>query len=259
MNRPPQPANRLVELLPGVSALAPGLLWLHESQAIVAADIHLAYEDVIGGALPAWSTAEIVSTICVAARSMNAREIVLLGDVIHGSRMSEGAARTVRRGLDAMRDAARLTIVAGNHEGKSRGAAILGETVESAQRDGWLLLHGDKAPDIFEFGMAKGAVIGHLHPSLGLGDGAAAPAFVAGESIVVVPALTPYSGGLDVFSGACLEALRPFGVRTRRELHVVAVTNELCYPFGTLADLPKALERPAPRNRYPRKVLRPDG
>lgn len=257
MNRPPQPASRLVELARGASALAPGLLWLGVSRVLVAADIHLGYEDVIGGALPAWSTAEIVATLSVAARSMRAREIVLLGDVIHGTRMSEGAARTVRRALDALRDAAALTIVAGNHEGKSRGAAILGETCESVTRDGWLLVHGDKPPDPFEFAAAAGVAIGHLHPSLALGAGASAPAFLAGDRIVAVPALTPYSGGLDVCSTACFDALRPFGVTTRADLHVVVATNELCYPFGALADLPAVLARRPPAGKH-RKMLRPD-
>jgi metallophosphoesterase superfamily enzyme len=230
MNRTPQPAAAMVELVPGVSALPPGLLWLHDSRTIVAADVHLAYEDVIGAALPAWSIAEIVSTLLVAAQRMHAREIVLLGDVIHGARMSEGAARAVRDGLETLRGAARLTLVAGNHEGQTRGAAVLGDTAEFAERDGWLLLHGDKPA-------VQRSIIGHLHPSLPLGGGTSAPAFLASRDLVVVPALTPYSGGLDVLSESCLRALQAFGIESRRELHVVVATGELLYPFGTLSRL----------------------
>lgn len=230
MSRPPQAAAAVVELLPGISAIAPGLLWLHASRVIAAADVHLGYEDVIGGALPAWSTPEIAGTLLAAARRMQAREIVLLGDVIHGSRMSEGAARVVREGLDTLRAAAELTLVAGNHEGRTRGAAILGETVERVERDGWVLLHGDKPC------LAR-SIIGHLHPSLSLGGGASAPAFLASKQLVVVPALTPYSGGLDVLSDACLQALAPFGVASRRDVHVVAAAGEQLYPFGTLSKL----------------------
>ncbi len=241
MSRAPQAAAPAVDLLPGASALAPGVLWLHASRAILAADVHLGYEDVIGGALPTWSTPEIIGTLLVAARRMQAREIVLLGDVIHGSRMSEGAARAVREGLDSLRAVAQLTLVAGNHEGRTRGAAVLGETVEFAERDGWLLLHGDKPS------LAR-SIIGHLHPSLALGGGTGAPAFLASNRIIVLPALTPYSGGLDVLSDACLQALRPFGIETRRDLHVVAAAGELLYPFGSLSELRKV-----------RKWLRPDG
>ena len=239
MKKLPQPASRIVELHPGASALAPGVLWLHASQTLVAADVHFGYENAIGAALPAWSTAEIAGTLLVAIAAMNAREVILLGDVIHSSRLSESAVRAVTHGLEALRAAPRLTIVAGNHEGKSRGAAILGQTVETTERDGWLLLHGDRPPDPFELARSKGAILGHLHPSLPLGNGATAPAFLAGPRIIVLPALTPYSSGLSVFSRDCLRALAAFDTVSPADLHVVAVTPELCYPFGALSQLSK--------------------
>jgi metallophosphoesterase superfamily enzyme len=237
MNSAPKPASRIVELAHGASALASGLLWLHASQTLVAADVHFAYEDAIGAALPMWSTNEIVDTLLSEIRAMQARETILLGDVIHSSRLSEGAARGVRSALEALRAAAGVTIVAGNHEGRTRGAAVLGETVEAAERDGWLLLHGDKAPDLRSLSLARGVVIGHLHPSLALGGGKTAPAFLANDRLIVVPALTPYSSGLDVCSDACAQALGPFNAAMRREMQVVAVTGESCYPFGALSGL----------------------
>ena len=231
MNRRPERAAQIAELTAGVSAISPGMLWMHHSRAIVAADVHLAYEDVIGGALPTWSTPEIIGAIADAVRRMQAREIILLGDVIHGSRMSEGAARAVRNGLDTLRSIAQLTLIAGNHEGRTRGASVLGETVEAAQRDGWCLLHGDR-PNPFER-----SIIGHLHPSLPLGGAATAPAFLASQRLLVLPALTPYSSGLNVLSDECLRALRPWGIGSRSDLHVVAVAGDLVYPFGTLSRL----------------------
>ena len=242
MSSAPQPASTIVELAPGVSAVAPGVLWLHASRAVVAADAHLAYEDVIGGALPLWSTPEVIGVLAAAAQQLNAREILLLGDVIHGSRMSEGAAHAVRRGLETLRGLAQLTLVAGNHEGRSRGAAILGETVEYAERDGWMLLHGDRAP------ACARSIIGHLHPSLALGGGESAPAFLASRTAIVVPALTPYSSGLNLLSGACMDALRAFGIASGRDVRVIASAGGRLYPFGALSELRKAL-----------KWLRPDG
>jgi metallophosphoesterase superfamily enzyme len=219
-----------VELAEGASALPGGVLWLHRSQAIVAADAHLGYEDVIGGVLPMWSTAELIDTLLAASKRMNAREIVLLGDVIHGSRMSEGAARAVQQGLQRIRAVAKLTLVAGNHEGRTRGAHVIGETVEHAQRDGWLLSHGDKPS-------WSRSIIGHLHPSLPVGGGKTTPAFLSAPNLIVVPALTPYSRGLNVLSEACLRALQPFGVRSRSDLQVVASTRDRVYPFGELSKL----------------------
>jgi len=214
----------------GLVALPQSLLWLAGSRTLVAADAHLAYEDVIGGALPLWSTDTSVQTILQAAQRQGAREILLLGDVIHGSGMSEGAAQIVGDALRTLRACARVTLIAGNHEGRTRGAAILGETEEAVERDGWLLVHGDVP--------IAGArtIVGHLHPSLPLGGEATIPAFLASPSLVVVPALTPYSRGLNVLSHDCTEALRSFGL-TSGSVNVVASGEDAVFPFGALGAL----------------------
>jgi metallophosphoesterase superfamily enzyme len=136
-----------------------------------------------------------------------------------------------------LRACATLTLVAGNHEGRSRGAAILGATVEACERDGWLLVHGDKPPPA-----GTRTIIGHLHPSLHLPGRTSVPAFLGSTGLVVVPALTPYSRGLDVLSDECIAALAPWDVR-RADLHVVGVTDERVYPFGTLSALRGALRK----------------
>ena len=255
MTLSPKPAALSYQIAEGAVALPGGFLWLTQSRALVVADAHLGYEDVMGGALPLWSTVEAAAAILVAVERMAAQEVIFLGDVIHGSSMSEGAARAVRDALDTLRARVRLTLVAGNHEGRTRGARILGETVESCERDGWLLLHGDKAGPV-----GSRAIIGHLHPSLHMGGGAHAPAFLASANVIVVPARTPYSSGLDVLSEDCIAALAPWNVQ-RRDLHVVASTGERVYPFGSLSILRREL-RGAPKrggaNPYRRKYLRPD-
>jgi len=243
IRKPAAPAHDCA-LADGVVALASGFALLARSRVLLVADAHFGYEDVMGGgaALPLWSTAEMASAIAIAARRYAVREVVFLGDVIHGSRMSAGAEQVVVDALASLRDVAPLTFVAGNHEGRSRGAAILGATVEGCERDGWLLVHGDRPGS-----PAARTIIGHLHPSLHLGGGTSAPAFIAGERLIVVPALTPYSSGLDVLSDECLAALRPWNVG-RADLHVVAATSERVYPFGTLSSLRAALRAPvAPR------------
>ncbi|HEY8313659.1 MAG TPA: metallophosphoesterase [Candidatus Baltobacteraceae bacterium] len=249
----PQAADSIVELVSGAYAVAPGLLWFAASRTLVAADTHFGYEDVIGGVLPTWSTTDIAALLLVAARRLQAREIVFLGDIIHGSSMSAGAARAVGNALDALRAECVLTLVAGNHEGRTRGVAILGETVEHVEREGWLLIHGDRVPRA-----GVRCVIGHLHPSLRVGGGASIPAFLAGERVIVVPALTPYSPGLDVCSRDALRALAPFAT-TRRDVHVVAASTDRLFPFGTLSELQKAIARPndQPTLSHHRHRLRP--
>jgi len=251
----PVPACEAHRLAEGVLALPGGFALLTGSRALICADAHLGYEDVIGGgaALPLWSTTEIIASIALAARRHRAREIVILGDAIHGSGLSAGAARTVRAALDALRAQVRVTIVAGNHEGRTRGIAVLGATVDACERDGWTLLHGDR-PQPF----AAPTMIGHLHPSLHLGGELTAPAFLGSRALVVVPALTPYSPGLDVLGDACLEALAPWGIE-RRDMQVVAAGADRVYPFGALSALRGALYRPPADGATPfrRRVLRP--
>jgi uncharacterized protein len=251
----PSAAAAAHPLADGVLALPGGFALLTGSRSLLCADAHLGYEDVMGGgaALPLWSTSEIVASILRAARRHAVEEIVFLGDAIHGAGLSEGAARQVGAALDALRAHARLTVVAGNHEGRSRGVAILGPTAEACRRDGWTLAHGDRP-------LARGGrtIIGHLHPSLHLDGDRSVPAFLAAPALVVVPALTPYSTGLDVLGGGMLEGLRPWNV-TRRELQVVAATAERVFPFGTLSVLAglRARARATPRTAT-RRRLQPD-
>jgi metallophosphoesterase superfamily enzyme len=235
------PAAATYALADGVVALSPGVAWLPASRAIVAADAHLAYEEVIGAALPLWSTDEIVATLSAVARSAGAREIIFLGDIVHGPRMSEGAMRAVRAALDRLREEAAVTLVAGNHEGRSRAFAVLGETVEFAERDGRLLVHGDGPAEL-----GRPTMIGHLHPSLRLGGGATAPAFVGCQALVVLPALNPYSPGLDVASDAFAAAIGLWNVR-REDVQVVACAGELLYPFGSLSHLREGMREPTIR------------
>jgi metallophosphoesterase superfamily enzyme len=237
----PAPRAASYPLARGAVALPGGLAWLPGARALVAADAHFAYEDVVGGALPLWSTDEIAAALTLWAARMNARELIFLGDVIHGSRMSEGAARKVIAVLEDLRSRLEITIVAGNHEGRSRGVATLGSIVEEAERDGWLLVHGD-----VERIDPRPVMIGHLHPSLHLAGTSTVPAFLGSERLVVVPALTPYSSGLDVLSGDCARVLDRW-TNARRELHVVGVTSEAVYPLGALA----ALRSLAGRGRRP--------
>jgi metallophosphoesterase superfamily enzyme len=251
---PPVAAAESHPVAPGVIALPGGFALLERSRTLLCADAHFGYEDVMGGALPLWSTTETAATIAIAAQRHGVREIVFLGDLLHGSAMSAGAVRAVQAALLVLRDVAPLTFIAGNHEGRSRGRSILGETVESLERDGWLLLHGDKPPRV-----GTPAIIGHLHPSVHLGGDSAVPAFLAAPSLVVVPALTPYSTGLDIFSDDCLAALAPYNVQ-RSDLHVVAASHDRVFPFGTLSRFREALRTPQhPRaSGFRRRVLRRD-
>jgi metallophosphoesterase superfamily enzyme len=245
----PQPSTTQIEMLDGVVALTHGLLWLARSRVLVAADVHLGYEEVIGGALPLWSTVESVQTLLLLAGQMDAREIVLLGDVIHGASMSEGAAHRVMDALDLLRGQCTLTLIAGNHEGRTRGIDVLGATEEAIERDGWILVHGDRHVS------APRVIVGHLHPSLPLGGGTHVAAFVASPHLIVVPALTPYSNGLNVLSPECTQALKAW-IATTSECTIVASTADRVYPFGSLGALRSVLRGNSGEARRPSRFRR---
>src|ERR1700710_2836114 len=105
---PPVAASDAHELARGVVALPGGFALLEHSRVLICADAHFGYEDVMGGALPLWSTTETAATIAIAAQRHGVREIVFLGDLLHGSSMSGGAVRAVQAALLVLRDLAPL-------------------------------------------------------------------------------------------------------------------------------------------------------
>jgi metallophosphoesterase superfamily enzyme len=247
----PARASESYALAEGVVALASGVAWLPATRTLIAADAHLAYEEVVGGALPLWSTDELVARLTLAARGASAREIVFLGDIVHGPRMSEGAMLRVQAALDLLRAEASVTLVAGNHEGRSKAFAVLGATEAFVERDGWLLVHGDGPAEL-----GRRAIIGHLHPSLRLGGAATAPAFVGSDALVVLPALNPYSPGLDLLSEDFGRAIGLWNVRPA-DAHAVVLGGELLYPFGTVSTLRETLrDRGAWMRSWPQRGRR---
>ncbi len=223
-----------ISLGDGATALAGGLLLLESTASIVVADLHLGYEEAIGGALPLWSLDESLQRIAAAIDVYRARELILLGDVLHHSQLSEGAGDRVVTALAHLREMCSLIVVAGNHEGQTRGRALLGDLVEDIERAGMLLHHGDR-PRIG--GLRH--VIGHLHPSVALGGERSVPAFLSAHELIVVPAATPYSRGLNILTRDCRAAIGAYGAHPS-STQVIAATAEHCYPFGSIGDLARA-------------------
>jgi metallophosphoesterase superfamily enzyme len=230
----------ILELAPGVFARADGLLFITSSRTLVAADLHLGYEECIGAALPLWSIAETARKLKVAIAKTQARELVLLGDIVHGTRMSEGASRCVISLLDHWRTLANVVAVAGNHEGRGRGRELLGHTVESVDRAGWHLTHGDIPGDKPSRLNPRRSIIGHVHPSVRLSPSMSAPAFVYSASLIALPAQTPFSPGLHVASREAQQAFSPwlaYGERAR----AVIVSRGRLLELGALEDVREAM------------------
>ena len=69
-----------------------------------------------------------------------------------------------------------------------------------------------------------------------MGGDASVPVLLGGERLIVAPALTPYSPGLDVRSENCARAVLAFGTRIDGMI-AVACGEDRVYPFGSVGSL----------------------
>lgn len=211
------------QIQPGVWLDARRALWLEPERTLVVADLHWGYaasHGARGNLLPHWGDDVIERTLEALQRDYQPATMLWLGDIVHAA---EGAARAehfVRRA------AVPVTLIAGNHDRRWRGA----ET-RSLRRGRYFFHHGDAgfAPpaDAIE-------VIGHHHPATLLQDGAGmslkVPVLVASARRLVLPAFSPWAGGAPWTpdeGGETLWAVTPqriFALPQRRSAPNVAAT-----------------------------------
>lgn len=178
------------EVQPGVWLDARCACWLAELQLLVVADLHWGYaasHRARGHLLPLWGDEEIAARLNELVADYAPREMLWLGDVVHAA---EGAA-AAERYLD--RSPVPVCVLGGNHDRRWRRC---GEA--SALRGSYFFHHGDK-PQIVEPGRVE--VIGHHHPAIAWSDGAGTslklPALLARPNRLVLPAFSPWAGGMD--------------------------------------------------------------
>ncbi|MBL9210592.1 MAG: metallophosphoesterase [Opitutaceae bacterium] len=180
------PATR-VEIRPGVWLDSRRALWLAQERLLIVADLHWGYATVHrarGHLFPIWGDDAIEAALHALTADYRPAEMIWLGDVVHAA---EGTARAER----FLAATPGVTVVAGNHDRRWRGAAV-----RTVRRAGYFFHHGDGSPDIPE-GTVE--VVGHHHPAVLLEDGAGGriklPALVAAERRLVLPAFSPWAGG----------------------------------------------------------------
>ena len=165
-------------------------LWLAELRILVVADLHWGYaasHRVQGNLLPAWGDADIARRLNSLIADYDPVEMIWLGDSLH-----------TLAGPDAASDFLRaspipVTIVSGNHDARwsrAKGRATV-------MRSSFFLHHGDRTPEV-----PAGAleIVGHHHPAIAWKDGAGMrlklPALVAAPRRLVLPAFSPWAGGV---------------------------------------------------------------
>jgi hypothetical protein len=200
-----------------------GTLWLEESRALAAADLHLekgsAYA-VRGQMLPPYDSADTLSRLAAEVEALNPARIVLLGDSFHdGGGEARLCDADVAR-LIALARGRTLVWVVGNHD--ADGPKFLpGEIVEDFTIGRLLLRHEPEDGP-------RSEAAGHLHPSARVstrGRSIRRRCFLTDGERVVLPAFGAYTGGLNVrdvaFKG--LFHQRPIAVALGpRQAHAIA-------------------------------------
>ena len=175
------------------------LYWPRHHRLLIA-DLHLGKGDIFrraGIGLPRGGTAHDLARLDALFEATGARELWVLGDVLHGA--AHDAAWRTEWGHWRERNAAhRIAALAGNHDralpAAALGIELLGEAVDEPP---FALRHDPTGDEPLH------TIGGHLHPCVALpGLGTRRwPAFWLRERMTVLPAFSAFAGGVGVGAG----------------------------------------------------------
>jgi putative SbcD/Mre11-related phosphoesterase len=194
--------GRSVQLAPGRFAHASGALWMPGISTALVADAHLGYAwaQRRRGELGPLTDGGVGEKLFGMVADLHPETVVFVGDLVHapGAEGEEKAEiESVLRSLGAQAD---LVVVRGNHDRKLAsdfGHMVL-RIVERWRGPGVIALHGDD----LDRAAAKTnhLVVGHWHPAVTIHDDAGAerklPAFLSAPRVTVLPAFSPFAGGV---------------------------------------------------------------
>jgi hypothetical protein len=198
-------------ILPGGAAL------VVPEDVMVIADLHLGCEAALeqeGLSIPRVQTRKVQRLVADLVDSVRPSKLVVAGDLKHNfSRNLSQEWDDVSRFVRGLSDSVPLEVVKGNHDNylgsilREHGVPFVRETSVSGVR----ILHGHEgAMD------GRPTVMGHVHPSLSLkerpGRGSKDPCFLYSEErqLLVLPAMSIVSGGVDVVAEERLGDMSPF-------------------------------------------------
>lgn len=193
------------ELTPGVWLDSRRALYLEAERVLCIADPHIGYvwaHRQAGQMMPVVSHDDCAARLQEICADYSPSRTVVLGDVVHRALPKSEVQRELAYFIGVAAACAPLTLILGNHD---RGIAALLDGSVDCQRSlkigEYALLHGDAPLENTE---SRGAIIGHEHPAISLGDGvrhAKFPCFVAGPELVILPAFSQWAAGADITSG----------------------------------------------------------
>lgn len=210
-----------VEIFPGVFAHASGALWIAACGAALVADAHLGYgwAQRRRGELGPVGDGGAAAKLGALCDALTPRRIVLLGDVVHAPRPAAAERALVEGVLEQLAARAAVHVVLGNHDrGFPRDFGNLPLTIGRSWAEGGVFaIHGDRPGAVPDGHLVA---LGHVHPVLRIKDAAGATAklraFVIGERGVILPAFSPFAGGVSARTGIPREIGRLLGGGPRR-------------------------------------------
>ena len=194
-----------VEIRPDVWLDSRLALWIADLRILVIADLHWGYaasHRAHGNLLPVWGDAEIAQRLNALIADYRPAEMIWLGDSLHTLAGPDGA-------NDFLQSCAvQVTIVSGNHDARWNRA----KDRFSVSRANYFFHHGDKPREVPADAIE---LIGHHHPAVLWYDGAGTrlkmPALVAGPRRWVLPAFSPWAGGVPWISNLDGETIYAIG------------------------------------------------
>ncbi|ASJ10090.1 metallophosphoesterase [Thermococcus sp. P6] len=207
---------------------------------LIVADLHLGYEVSMareGFYLPRVFH-EVVGKLKGLLKREKPKGLIVNGDLKHSFVPEWRERKELKAFVDEISPMVEeIILVRGNHDVGILWLRELGvEIVDELEIGGWKLVHGHKLLEDERF------IIGHEHPAVRLRDEVGAlvkvPVFLVGESLVVLPAFSPWAYGNDVLREIVSPFLRRYDPLDMRVL--VPLERELL-DFGRLGDLVRVM------------------
>ncbi len=184
----------------GRVAIAPNVLLdgrlalFHEAEKwLTVADLHFGYElsqRAAGRLIPLWGMASVEDRLFELLVEYQPRQLIIVGDLVHNEASTAAAQELLAR----LRSRCEVIALAGNHD-RHVGRAI--EFSPRWETPEFVFQHGHCEPEETD----RIRIIGHHHPAAGLRDGAGLrlkyPAFIQQERCWILPAFSPWAGGVE--------------------------------------------------------------
>jgi putative SbcD/Mre11-related phosphoesterase len=229
--------SRLLEIGPGRMAHASGALWLPDRRTAVVADLHLGYgwAQRRRGEPGAVADGGVRDNLEKLLAELEPQELIVAGDLVHAARPGKAERELIESTLEALATRVQVTLVPGNHDRRFvrdfQHARL--EVAPNWTSRGLRVVHGHETADA----CGDHVIFGHLHPAWPVCDDAGAvqkvPVFVAGGQATILPAFSPFAGGVPLH--AALTA--PVRVMLGEPIHVYATSGRRVVKLGPLSAL----------------------